>query len=98
MLAVMMRDSSQQGEWEVRTGQTCVNGREGGQDASRVHHGYTAVSIFQHRTRNREHRNRSGTGTTPWVTFTVSHPRWGPGRVGEGRDASVGGLTHLWGR
>ena len=30
-----------QGEWEVRTGQTCVNGREGGRDAS--HSGWTVA-------------------------------------------------------
>ena len=39
--ASWLKMCGRQGEWEVRMGQTCVNGREGGRDAS--HSGWTVA-------------------------------------------------------
>ena len=59
--------------------------------SSRVHHGYTTVSIFQHCTRNCEHHNHSGMGKTLWETYIRCLT------PGGARGTLVRGMTHQWG-
>ena len=62
--------------------------------SSRVHHGYTAVLIFQHRTHNCEHHNHSGMGKTPWETYIRCLT---PGGAQGALVRALRGMMYRWG-